>query len=107
MTSAQLAREIERRRPGTVPKSSYFVCDGSLAVCDENGRRAGIPDDIAAAVIRDAMVMALASRGGVSRFDEFGVWECCVDYSMVDALDADHDGEPNRSLFALFCEVFP
>jgi hypothetical protein len=103
MTYAQMAREIERRRPGTLPKS----CGWTLCCTDDNRKDWDLPDDIAAAVIRDAMVMALASRGGVSRFDEFGVWECCVDYSMVDALDADHDGEPNRSLFALFCEVFP
>lgn len=115
LTLAEMAREIERRRKGSLPKSVWVErdihdCDDKYVLimeCVVDGIRGEmyVPDDIAHCVLRVAMVMATnATR------DSFG-WGVMVNEnkSWCDAIfaDADHGGCPTRSLFAAFCAVFP
>jgi hypothetical protein len=122
MTYAEMAIEIERRRPGTLPKDIGYVSSvGSLTLSGYNN--VGVPmrdmvlrDGIAAAILRDAMVMALGAKGKRIRYDVRGHgWSCrqrILEHDDIDGInvrvwDADHGNDPTASLFAAFCEVFP
>lgn len=118
MTLAEMAREIERRRKNTLPKSLRF--DAGVKIGRPQSKvemltfsRMGawnqdvdvwIPDDLAHSILRDAMVMETKEIR-----DENGWWVDDPSGSWFDKFfaDADHGGCPTRSLFAAFCAVFP
>jgi hypothetical protein len=79
------------------PDSLWAKCkyDGSIEI--------GLPDDIASAVLRDAMVMAIprgVQRGCHSTDPCWFVWMKDGRSHVYD--DRDHGNDPTRSLFAAF-----
>jgi hypothetical protein len=113
MTYAEMAREIERRRPGSLPKDIGYVSSvGSLTLSGYNN--VGVPmrdmvlrDGIAAAILRDAMVMATrASRFAPCDEGWMIQHQSDPDKDLCD-FDVDHGNDPTASLFAAFCAVFP
>lgn len=104
MTLSDMAREIERRRPGKLPKSLYFTCVGDLAHKDYRGIAAGLPDDLAHAILRDAMVMALRDSGHCPRI---GCTRVSIDIACEEYYFSSQDNCQTRSLFAAFCAALP
>lgn len=111
MTLSDMAREIERRRPKSL-HNTIDVGNETLLVFGGDGYDDAPPialhPSVAAAILRDAMVMATrAARiaGGwtvpvVPPEDQ--PWEDRCTFA-----DADHGNCPTRSLFAAFCAAYP
>lgn len=107
---AEMARQIERRRKGTLPPS-LAVMTYRIGFLDPEQRCAfeEMPDDFAHAILRDAMVMGMVTTASIRRLMTNEGWQLHSDHNprMRMILDADHGNCPTRSLFAAFCAVFP
>ena len=110
MTLSDMAREIERRRPKSIHET-IDVGNETLLVFGGDGYDDAPPialhPSVAAAILRDAMVMATRASRNAPCDDGWIVPVSNDADNDIYKYDCDHGNDPTRSLFAAFCAAFP